>query len=395
MKINQIIFFITLLFSHTTMAQLNGLWDASLDINGKPLQFKIRFENDKKAQIECGGEIIKLDEISVKNDSIFINLPVFDTEFKLKNEGNKLSGTWINNYRKTLKAISFTAEKAKELKVKKAENSIAGRWKVVFSPNTANSYDAIGIFEQNNNKLTGTFLTATGDYRFLEGEINGNEFSLSAFDGSHAFLFSGVIEKDSLKATFYSGIHYSEPFVAVRDEKFELPDAEKLTFLKDGYDKIDFSFPNLEGEMVSLEDVKFKNKVLVVQIMGSWCPNCMDETKFMADYYKKNKTKGIEFVALSFEKPTEFEKAAANVKRLVNRYNAEYTFLIAGTSSKVEASEKLPMLNAVLAFPTTIFIDKNGKVRKIHTGFNGPATGKLYDKFTEEFDRFILKLVAE
>jgi thiol-disulfide isomerase/thioredoxin len=294
-----------------------------------------------------------------------------------------------------LNKIAFKATKNDNSSNAANAKSIAGKWKTTFSPNTSNMYEAIGLFEQKNNVLTGTFLTSTGDYRFLEGQIINNEFSLSAFDGSHAFLFKGILENDSIKGTFYSGIHYSEPFVAVKDDKFELPDPEKLTYLKAGYDKISFSFPDLEGKMVSLSDNKFKGKVTIIQIMGSWCPNCMDETKFLAEYYTKNKTKGVEIVALSFEKPTDFELAASNVKRLVKRFNASYTFLIAGTSSKIEASEKLPMLNAVLAFPTTIFIDKKGKVRKIHTGFNGPATGKLYEKFADDFDLFMKKLLAE
>lgn len=395
MKIKAIIFLSIFLISNSIMAQLEGFWKAELDINGNDLVFYLRFESDKKAQIECGGEIIVLDEISYKNDTFYIRMPIFDTEFRFKKVDNKLEGIWKNNYRKTLNEITFSAEKATNQTKAKTEFTINGKWKTIFAPNTKDENFAIGIFNQKENKINGTFLTPTGDYRFLEGEMVGSEFSLSAFDGSHAFLFKGKLQNDTINGIFYSGIHYKENFIAIRDEKYELPDAEKLTYLKDGFSKISFSFPDLEGNIISLEDKKYKDKIVVVQLMGSWCPNCMDETKFMAEYYAKNKGKGVEFIALAFEKSAEQSKATESVKRLVKRYNAQHTFLIAGTSSKIEAAEKLPMLNSVLAFPTTIFIDKKGVVRKIHTGFNGPATGKLYEKFTEDFDRYIKTLIKE
>ena len=53
------------------------------------------------------------------------------------------------------------------------------------------------------------------------------------------------------------------------------------------------------------------------------------------------------------------------------------------------------MLNHVLSYPTTIFIDKKGVVRKIHTGFNGPATGEKYTEFKTEFEGFVGELIDE
>jgi len=137
--------------------------------------------------------------------------------------------------------------------------------------------------------------------------------------------------------------------------------------------------------MVSLEDERFKNKVVLVQIMGSWCPNCLDESKFYA------------VIALAFEYAKTKEKAFNSIKRLTNRIGLTYPVLLAqyGTSDKEEAQKKLPMLNHVLSYPTTIFIDKKGAVRKIHTGFNGPATGEKYEVFKKEFDAFVKGLLAE
>jgi len=200
-----------------------------------------------------------------------------------------------------------------------------------------------------------------------------------------------------MEGQFYSGNHWKEPFIAIRNADYELPNANSLTFLKEGYDTLAFSFPDETGNMISLEDERFKNKITVVQIMGSWCPNCLDESKYYTEYYNANKNKDIEFIALAFEYAKTEEKAFNSIKRLKDKLNITYPIVLAqyGTSDKEKAQQKLPMLNHVLSYPTSIFIDKTGKVRKIHTGFDGPATGEKYIEFKTEFEGFIEELLKE
>jgi len=220
---------------------------------------------------------------------------------------------------------------------------------------------------------------------------------VSAFDGAHAFLFTAKVTDSSLGGTFYSGNHFQEPFIARRNESFELPDSDSLTYLKKGYDKLAFSFPDIKGTLISLDDARFKNKAVIVQIMGTWCPNCLDETKFLVNYLKENKKLDVEVVALAFEYAKTEEKAFKSINRLKTAIDVDYPILLAqfGTSNKSKAQEKLPMLNHVLSYPTTIFVDKKRAVRKIHTGFNGPATGNKYEKFKKEFDGFVKALAKE
>ncbi|WP_338039415.1 hypothetical protein [Maribacter litopenaei] len=125
---------------------------------------------------------------------------------------------------------------------------VDGVWETEFSPNTEDSYMGKGIFSQKNGIVSGTFRTTTGDYRFLEGVMDADSLKLSAFDGAHAFLFHAKVSDSTMKGTFYSGNHFKEPFVAVRNENYELPSADSLTFIKEGYDRFDFSFPNLDGD---------------------------------------------------------------------------------------------------------------------------------------------------
>jgi peroxiredoxin len=200
-----------------------------------------------------------------------------------------------------------------------------------------------------------------------------------------------------MNGMFYSGNHWKEPFTAKRNENYELPSANELTFLNEGYDTLAFTFPDSDGNQVSLSDDRFKNKIVVVQIMGTWCPNCLDESRYYSEYYNNNKEKDIEFVALAFEYAKTEEKAFSSIERLKDNVGIEYPILLAqyGTSSKFKAQEKLPMLNHVLSYPTSIFIDKKGKVRKIHTGFNGPATGEKFTEFKTEFTGFVEDLMSE
>ncbi len=384
-----------------------GFWKGTLQLNDLtelPFNFEIKALS---FEIINGDERIVVDEIKfLGNDSVIIKMPVFDSEFRVQLIGDTLmKGKWINYARKNKNVIPFFASYCKNncddknVFASSQYFNMDGAWECDFSPKTKDNTKAKGIFIQTDpfKKLTGTFLTETGDYRYLEGKLGeGKRFYLSCFDGSHAFLFTGKVKGDSIvEGHFYSGSHWHEPWVAVRNDKFELRNPDSLTYLKPGYSKMEFNFKNTEGKTISLTDDKYKNKVVIVQLMGTWCPNCMDETKFLAPFYDKYKSKGLEVIALAFERTDDFSKAVSNVQRSKTRFKANYDFLITMKNGKDQASEALPMLNEVMAFPTTIYIDKKGIVRKIYTGFNGPATGDAYTKFVEQTTLFVEKLLNE
>ena len=172
-----------------------------------------------------------------------------------------------------------------------------------------------------------------------------------------------------------------------------MPDAESLTYLKEGHERITFEFPDVNGKLTSLDDEKYQNKVVILQLLGTWCPNCMDETKFLAPWYEENRDRGVEIIGLAYERKPDFDYASARVKKMVAKMGVGYDILIAGTDDKEKAAETLPMLSAVVAFPTTIFIGKDGKVKKIHTGFNGPGTGIYFEQFKENFNQTVNELL--
>lgn len=380
-----------------------GIWLAELDVmdNEKlPFNFQLTKSEtgDYQMKIFNASEVIPVDEIEISNDSIVIRTPAFEGYIAATFTDKRISGQFIKKSLDRIVPFEAVFGEADRFKISNSSNeNVSGVWETVFEPNTDDAYIAKGIFTQRGDKVTGTFRTTTGDYRYLQGIVSGDSLKISAFDGAHAFLFTAKVTDSSLNGAFYSGNHSKELFVAKRNDVYELPSADSLTFIKKGYDKFAFSFPNAMGDVVSLDDERFKNKVVIVQIMGTWCPNCLDESKYYIDYLKKNTSSDLEIVALAFEYAKTKEGAFKSIKRMKDRIGVEYPILLAqfGSSDKEIAQQKLPMLNHVLSYPTSIFIDKKGNVRKIHTGFNGPATGAKFIEFQKEFETFVETLLAE
>lgn len=380
-----------------------GYWRVALQAQGQEIPFVMEAsQKDGKPVLYLinGEERILLDDITPQGDSLKIGLHIFDADLIASVKDGKMAGRFVKNDTQTRYSVPFTATHGKQNRFSEnpapATYTYDGKWEVVFSDKQGGSYNAIGVFAQQDNHVTGTFLTETGDYRYLEGQVDGDQLKLSTFDGNHAYLFTAKPASDStLNGDFYSGMSGYESWMAKRNANAELASADTLTYLKEGYEALDFTFPNLEVEPVSLSDPKYKGKVVIVQLLGSWCPNCLDETQFLIPYYNKNKDRGVEVIGLGFERSPEFEKAAARLQKMKDRLNINYDLLVAGVSDKEAAAKALPALNHVMSFPTTIFIGRDGKVRKIHTGFSGPGTGKYYEEFVADFNQTMEKLLAE
>lgn len=380
-----------------------GVWRAELEVMDNeilPFNFKLNKDADGvyTMQIMNAEEVIDVDEIRLEGDSISIQTPVFEGYLSGTFTENTMEGVFVKESLDRI--VPFTATFGAEERfptTKPSATNISGIWETRFNPKAEDEYLGKGIFMQDGDKVTGTFRTTTGDYRYLEGVMEADSLKVSAFDGAHAFLFTAKVTDSSMTGAFYSGNHSKETFTALRNDEFELPSPDSLTFINEGYDKLSFTFPDAKGNQISLSDERFRDKVVIVQLMGTWCPNCLDETKFLVGYLEEHKNNNLEVVGLAFESAKTKEKAFEGIKRLENRIGVTYPLLLAqyGSYDKAEAQQKLPMLNHVLSYPTTIFIGKKGAVRKIHTGFNGPATGEKFEEFKRDFDALITQLSSE
>ena len=382
------------------------LWRGTLLLGpGKALPFTFQWnpESDTPMVIHNGAERIPVLDVDIqtKGDSLRINMPVFESYFLVNQGKDGWTGEWHDESRGPDYVIPFRARPGALGRFfdEEAEQSFAAlpnRWATTFSAGTEDEYPAVAILEAEGDALTGTFLTETGDYRYLEGQRRGDSLFLSAFDGAHAFLFTGKITGDNIEGAFYSGTHWQEPWVAYADVNASLRAAESLTYLKPGYERLTFSFPSTTGDTLRFPSEAYSGKVVIVQLLGSWCPNCMDETRLYAEWYDRYESRGVEFIGLAFERRPTMGDAIAAVEKMKKRLGADYPMAVASlTTSKSTAAEKLPMLNAVLSFPTSIWLDKSGAVRRIHTGFNGPGTGELYDAFVAEYEGLMAEMLAE
>lgn len=386
-----------------------GAWRGVLTLPGGELPFGLEIESEGdqvRAVLVNGNERTRVDEVKVDGNTLSMRMPGFENTLTATIAGDTLRGEVLmvklgaKNQR-----IPFTAQHGQDWRfARDAEAAppattptadVSGRWAVEFGEGDKRTR-GVGEFTQQGSRVTGTFLTTTGDHRFLAGDIVDGELLLSKFDGGHAFLYRARLAADgSLNGRWWSGLAFTEPFTARRDPDANLGDAENVTQMRDAATALDIRFPDLDGNMVSLRDARFAGKVIVIVLAGSWCPNCHDEAAFLAPFHRQNRERGLEVVSLMFEQFGDFPQAAAATRRFRERYGIEYTTLIAGTSDKDDAATKLPQLNGVFAFPTTIFIDRTGKVRRIHTGFSGPATGEHHRKLLEEFESTVEQLLAE
>lgn len=383
---------------------IDGVWRAEVPtiIGAIPFNLLFETENDTiKVFAINGNEKLALDNAFFENDSLHITMEVFDAEIVAHVSDGNMNGVYTKKLdNNTDRRGAFSASLGDSYRFahdsETAKHDVFGKWQVSFTEPEGKVYPAVGVFSQKGNKVKGTFLTPTGDYRFLDGNVVGDSLKLSCFDGTHIFLFKAKINKNKLEGgRFSSSLLYKETWEGVKDDDAKLPDPDSLTFIKEGYNKFDFSFKNTKGETVSLSDPRYKDKVVLVQILGSWCPNCMDESKFYVKWLNENPGKEVEIIGLAFEKSTKPDIAYPKIDKMKKRFGMEYEVLLAGSIDKEEANKSLPMLNHIMSYPTTIYLDKKHHVRKIHTGFSGPGTGEYYAQFVEGFERFMELLTAE
>ncbi len=370
-----------------------------------PFNFEVEDSANKTVMyIRNGAGRLLVDHLRYHGDTLFIRMPFFDSDFRahFQNDGS-LKGEWVKHYPDSNKVLRFSATPNTSYRItaspSAARYDVSGRWKTTFvSGDSKDTTQAVGEFYQDGNKLTGTFLTESGDYRYLQGVMDGDTLKLSTFDGSHVYLFKAEA-KDSnhlMNGVFYSGFTGKDNWTAEKDSSAHLPDAFSLTTFTPG-DKLGFRFPDLEGDTVSIADPRFKNKVVIVQIMGSWCPNCMDETQFMGPWYRDNKDRGIEVIGLCYERSADFKTEVKNILSFKDRFGVAYPLLVTGvTPSDPQLLEKtLPQLKNFIGFPTTIFINKKGEIAKVEAGFSGPGTGAHYQEFIAGFNQLVNQLLAE
>lgn len=373
-----------------------GAWRFELLTANGAVPFILTFSKHKKglrAVIHNGKEEIKLNEVIIKKENE-ISIPLQNYEISLELEIDKpdmIHGELVrhnkNPVQKTpVRGVHGNSERFLDKKLK-PDIDLTGRWAVNLKDENDKEEPGIIVFTQKDNYLSGSLLTPTGDYRYMEGYISGTAFVLASFDGMYNYLFQGSVKDGILKAEIRA--NYLTRLTGQKNDNASLPDAYKQTEIA----SIDFVFPNPHGKMVALSNPQFKNKAVIVQIFGSWCPNCIDEMNFLIPWYKQNHKRGVEIIALAFERSLDHDLAKKQLLKVYKKKKVPYYLLLAGTTAEDKPNQKFPTLKNFISFPTTIFLNKKHEVVKVHAGFTGPSTGEFFEKWKVEFNENVNQIL--
>jgi peroxiredoxin len=382
-----------------------GTWRAEVEHYGRrlPFTFEVEYGPDGPQVTYLNGpERMPVEQVIYDGgEQLELAFPSYSATLVARVGDGRLAGEIILARRERELRLPITAVHGQDWRffpepaVEYADFS--GRWEVEIAvPAMGFTQPAMALLTQEGPMIHGTVLTQVGDFRFLAGEVRGNRLYLSAFDGGGTQQWLAELASDGMLAGSFDSVTYGNAgWTARRNPDFELEDPLAATYLKPGYDRVEFSFPDLDGNLVSLSDERYQHKVVLVVIGGSWCPSCHDEARFMVPFQAEYADRGLEVVYVMFEYSDDFSQVERQLRAFRDRYDISYPVLFAGDSSRQTRGELIPALNDIVAFPTTLFIDRRGKVRRIHTAFPGQATGQLHQDYVRELRSFVGMLLDE
>ena len=378
---------------------VNGLWDATVLVSNGALEIPFRFElSGSGAAVK--GSFFNGDDKTTSTSGSFVDGKLslsFDelgTTLDATLKDGRLEGQYARGTRGApypFQAKRFTAVAAGEATIP----AIAGLWNVQVGKSSKGEAAWQLIVRQSGAEASAVILRIDGDTGTLTGTYRDGKFALSHFSGARPLRLELTPAADGTLSVVQNK---DNPLTALRAEQADakgLPkpsDPSRFTSVKDPTEPFRFSFPDLDGKIVSNTDPRFQGKVVIVAIGGSWCPNCHDETPFLVELYKKYRTQGLEIVELSFEEEAQI-KNPVRVKAFNKRYGVEYTTLIPGEPK--ELNDKVPQGVNLNSFPTTFFLGRDGRVRSSHAGFAGKASGKFHTELKDEYTALIERLLAE
>jgi thiol-disulfide isomerase/thioredoxin len=383
--------------SAASAQSLAGLWDASVVVNKLDIPFRFEIAGDGaavKGSFFNGDEKVTSTSGSLENGMLTLAFDEYGTKVIATVKDGALEGEYNRGTRGApypFKAKRFTPVVVGDTNIPK----IAGLWNIQVGKSSKGEAAWQLIVRQSGAEVSAAILRVDGDTGALTGSFRDGKFVLSHFSGARPSLLELTPAADGTLAVVQGR---DEPLTALRAEQArakglpEPSDPSRFTSVKDPTEPLRFSFPDLSGRTVSNTDEKFRGKVVIVNIGGSWCPNCHDEAPFLADLYKKYKGQGLEIVLLSFEEAEQM-KNPARVRAFIKRYGIDYTVLVPGEPR--ELADKMPQGVNLNSFPTSFILGRDGRVRSVHAGFPGPASGEFHKQAKAEITATVERLLGE
>ena len=407
MKIRQLEFVIVLAVwlcntAVSTFAQsAAGLWDATVTVNGVAIPFRIEilgsgskthsyfFNGNDKVNPSTRGNF--------QNGSLVLEFDSYGTKLEAILKDGVLRGTYGagsgSSYPLEARRHSASIVSSSTASVP----SIDGLWEIqVKSPKGESAWNF--IVDQSGSSISAAILRVDGDTGTMTGRYQEVKFVLSHFSGERPFYVEVSPASDGSLHLDVTSLHGRDNLVALRPADARTKglappdDPAQHTKVKNPTEPLHFSFPDLNGQTVSDTDARFRGKVVLVNITGSWCPNCHDEAPFLEELYRKYHGQGLEIVALDFE-PADQLKDLSRLHAFIKRYGIEYTYLVAGEPGQL--NEKIPQAEGLNAWPTTFFVGRDGLVHAVHTGFTSRASGEFDSHLKDEIKTSVARLLLE
>jgi thiol-disulfide isomerase/thioredoxin len=375
---------------------LNGLWDATVIVNSVEVPFRLELSGtgaSAKGSFFNGDEKLTSTTGSFENGALVLSFDEYETKLEATLKDGRLEGQYSRGTRGA--PYPFQAKRFTPVKVEAANvPSIAGLWNVQVQSSKGESAWQL-IVRQSGGEVSAAILRVDGDTGTLTGTFANGTFVLSHFSGARPLRVELTPQADGTLAVVQNK---DNPLTAIRSEIArakglpEPSDPSRFTTMRDPTEPLRFSFPDLSGKIVSNTDDRFRGKVVIVSISGSWCPNCHDEAPFLVELYRKYRGRGLEIVSLSFEEAAQL-KNPTRLRAFNKRYGIEYTVLLPGEPR--ELADKMPQAVNLNSFPTTFYLGRDGRVRGVHAGFPGAASGEFHQETKDEITADVERLLAE
>jgi thiol-disulfide isomerase/thioredoxin len=377
------------------LSPVEGPWRAVLDLAGGSLPFAVQieaFEGGWRGRL-CNGTECQPIDVRVQADSVILDIADYAATVTAVLRDDSLTGVYYNVGNRGPRTIPFRAARGR-WPITPAGEKLTGRWDASYYQDWGTSPR---VFEFRNGRagLEGTIISNTGDYGHFSGTASADSFTLARFDGSFVYLLTGRLDRDTLRGIFHAGLRSQTPWKAVRSSGVPHLKSPSEVTSADTTTPFRFDFTDIDGRRVRNDDPRFKGKVVLVDIFGSWCPACHYAAPELVRLYNRYKGRGLEIVGLAYEVTGDTAADARQVRRYRDKFKIPFPSLLAGINDTEAAAATLPQLKGFTSFPTTVFLGRDGRVRRVHAGFYGPATGAQHTRLIRDFEREIERLLAE
>jgi thiol-disulfide isomerase/thioredoxin len=373
-----------------------GPWRAALDLAGATLPFEIEIAQRGSVwsgRLCNGTQCQPLSAVRVRGDSVVLEMADYDATIAARLVRDSLTGVYRNVGNRGPRVIPFRAARGRP-SPSPAPAPLLGRWDATFFSDFGSS-PRVFDFRNGPRGLEGTMISNTGDYGHFAGRVRGDSFALAHFDGAFVYLLTGELRGDTLRGVFHAGLRTQTPWIAVRSSGAPHLKAPTEITTADTSVPFRFAFPDLEGRLVTERDPRFRGRVVLVDVFGTWCPTCHDAAPELVRLYRKYRSRGLEMVGLAYEVTGDSAVDGRQVRRYRDKFGIPFPLLLAGVNDVEAAAATLPQLRGFTSFPTTVFLGRDGRVRRVHAGFYGPATGAQHRRMLQEFEREIERLLDE